>query len=287
MDEINWYRHDIIYRLCMMSLKLRNISAIRIGASKEDVLFSPVNLPIIRIMLGDNITPYIPGSSIKGVFRNVIENILVDSGHRDGKLESEDHVMKISQMISSLYKENRSYSTEEVLKLVSRFGLVSKVFGAPSYSSLIEFSDFYPANNVKIKTGVRDGVAIERRYGSVKHFYKVEYIEPGSVFEGTILIKNPPNYVIGMVFDVIHNYINTGLVRLGGFKSKGFGKVEMEVYSVDIRLLKNAVLSQVDKETLNPLDKFDKEIFFDREDLESFIDSSIEVWRSYVEENRD
>ncbi|MCX8169869.1 MAG: RAMP superfamily CRISPR-associated protein, partial [Candidatus Methanomethyliaceae archaeon] len=57
--------------------------------------------------------------------------------------------------------------------------------------------------------------------------YTTEYIEPGAKFRFSITCRNLPNYALGLLALVIER-INDGYIKIGGFKSRGFGAVKIE-----------------------------------------------------------
>jgi len=80
-----------------------------------------------------------------------------------------------------------------------------------------------------VPVGVRTGIAINRRTGAVHggQLYQVEYVEPGARFRFSIGTTNLPNYALGLLAKVMR-MLNDGWVRIGGFKTRGFGEVRVE-----------------------------------------------------------
>jgi CRISPR/Cas system CSM-associated protein Csm3 (group 7 of RAMP superfamily) len=110
--------------------------------------------------------------------------------------------------------------------------LLCKVFGAPSFTGHVEFNDSYPVNEKGevqvVPVGIRAGIAINRRTGSVHSGpYHVEYVEPGARFRFSIRTTNLPNYALGLLAKILR-MVNEGWVRVGGFKTRGFGELKVE-----------------------------------------------------------
>ncbi|RLI75665.1 CRISPR-associated RAMP protein, partial [Archaeoglobales archaeon] len=96
--------------------------------------------------------------------------------------------------------------------------------------------------------------AIDRRTGAVYRgaLYQVEFVEPGARFRFFIRATNLPNYSIGLLAKILR-MINEGWVRLGGFKTRGFGKVKVENLSLKVR-------GEIDGYNLKAIDEFDEQV---------------------------
>jgi CRISPR-associated protein Csm3 len=55
----------------------------------------------------------------------------------------------------------------------------------------------------------------------------VEYVEPGARFRFSIRTTNLPNYALGLLAKILR-MVNEGWVRVGGFKTRGFGELRVE-----------------------------------------------------------
>jgi CRISPR-associated RAMP protein (TIGR02581 family) len=231
-------------------------SPLRIGVGREPPLGSAVDLAVLRINLNGKLVPYIPGSSLKGVFKSTAiqlvnrkgltvcsglskgtcmdreytesrETTLLDEllGEEDGKKK-----LTLRSQIQNLIKNG------DVRGAIALFHekacLLCKVFGAPSFTGHVEFNDSYPVNEkgeVQVApVGIRAGIAINRRTGSVHSGpYHVEYVEPGARFRFSIRTTNLPNYALGLLAKILR-MVNEGWVRVGGFKTRGFGELRVE-----------------------------------------------------------
>ena len=80
MKSIPWTSSSIILREAIFRGYIENISPLRIGVGKEPPLGSKVDLAVIRIKYGEYDIPYIPGSSLKGLFRNHAGRIVSSFG---------------------------------------------------------------------------------------------------------------------------------------------------------------------------------------------------------------
>jgi len=64
--------------------------------------------------------------------------------------------------------------------------------------------------------------------------YTVEFVEPGARFRFLITSRNLPNYALGLVGTIIR-MINSGEVKIGGFKTRGFGAVKIDKLSLKVK----------------------------------------------------
>jgi CRISPR-associated RAMP protein (TIGR02581 family) len=224
-----WTSGRVLLRETVIEGELVNEGPLRIGVGRETPLGSSVHLALIRIRYQGEAKPYIPGSSLKGVFRTNAGLLL---SIKDPKIKPCDGLARstcvdrddLGVFIEKMLREGRA---EEAMKsFFEKACLLCKVFGAPYYAGRVSFSDTYPIQPYTI--GTRAGISINRRTGAVYTGpYTVEYIEPGAVFSFKMYARNLPNYVLGMLAATIRR-INEGEAKIGGFKSRGFGKVRIE-----------------------------------------------------------
>ncbi|ABL78686.1 type III CRISPR-associated RAMP protein Csx7 [Thermofilum pendens] len=241
MSQVPWSSHRVLLREAVFRGYLVAESPLRVGAGREAPLGSPVDLSVLRVRLGGKSVPYIPGSSLKGVFRSFSQSLAVAKGlsvcsglSGETCMDYEDPSLGGEKLLSYLQGLMREgHSLEAVRLFHEKACLMCKVFGAPSFSGHVEFSDAYPVDEkggvVDVSTGVRTGIAINRRTGAVyeRALYQVEYVEPGARFRFEARTTNLPNYALGLLSAVIR-MMNEGWVRVGGFKTRGFGEVRVE-----------------------------------------------------------
>ncbi len=240
-QSLLWISHSYFLREVEIEAFLVNLAPLRVGAGREPPLESSVDLAVLRIPIGGKSVPYIPGSSLKGVFRSVSTQFSRMKGLQVCNGLPGDTCMDYK--FTDLGDETLLKHVQELLKEGDKVGalkifnekacLMCKIFGAPSFSSHVEFSDAYPVNDkgevVEVPVGVRTGVAINRRTGAAQRgaLYEVEYVEPGARFRFKLKSTNLPNYALGVLAKTLR-MLDEGLVRIGGFKTRGFGLVKIE-----------------------------------------------------------
>lgn len=167
---------------------------------------------------------YLPGSSLKGVFRSFTEKVLrtVDGvricdpfgeGACGRKLSQEENTAKV-------YRESC---------------WACKLYGNTRLRGRLSISDAYPQGEVKTET--RYGVAISRLTNAVAHGpFEMEIVVEGQ-FKGTISLENFEICQLGLLALTL-KAVNDGLVRIGFGKNRGFGEVEFEVLDIAVDLAK-------------------------------------------------
>ncbi|MEM3661056.1 MAG: CRISPR-associated RAMP protein Csx7 [Thermoproteota archaeon] len=271
-----WTSSSILLRETILEGYLTNISPLRIGSGQEPPLGATVDLAVLRIPYEGKLVPYIPGSSLKGIFRSQATAIAKSVGLNVCTGLSKETCMDLKEIRDPDLGEQK---LGDYVALKLRHGdsknamksfwenacLMCKVFGSPGYAGKLHFSDAYPISKdgtlLPVRLGARTGIAIDRRTGAMmKHaLYTVEYVEPGSRFRFNIWCKNLPNYVLGLL-GVILRMSNHGQIRIGGFKTRGFGEVRVEdlkfrnrdTHQIDMRLkiLEDGVDIEVDLQNL-------------------------------------
>jgi CRISPR-associated RAMP protein, SSO1426 family len=216
-------------------------SPLRIGVGRESPLGSAVDLAVLRVNLNGKLVPYIPGSSLKGVFRSTAiqlanrKGLTVCSGLSKGTcMDLRYPEFDGKTLLEKIQEEIRNRNYRRAIELFhEKACLLCKVFGAPSFTGHSEFNDSYPINEKgevqDAPVGVRTGIAINRRTGAVHMgaLYQVEYVEPGARFRFSIRTTNLPNYALGLLAKILR-MVNEGWVRVGGFKTRGFGELRVE-----------------------------------------------------------
>ena len=230
-----------------ISGKILVVSPLHIGAGQQGTTLSTVdNYVITRRMPDGTELPYIPGSSLKGAVRSTVEMILrgmpgarvcdvIAKGraciHQTIKDDSGKEV-KVEEKIKKLLESGDPEKIEEFLR--SHLCEACKIFGNTSYASRAYFMDATPSKDRDGKyivyRGLRTGVAISREKGKVEtgKLFTTEYVEPSSMFDFQILLDGLEDYQVGLILTAL-DWVNQGIVMLGGLKSRGMGRVKFIV----------------------------------------------------------
>lgn len=195
------------------------LTGLHIGGGDDVMKIGGIDNPIIKDANSGN--PYIPGSSLKGKMRSLLEwnNRLVSYG--DGKPFSSENLGKIP--------EPDKKSAENLLKL---FGDSSSknAFGMTRISvsdcKLSEESKSMKLNEAKMEN------VINRKSGMAEHPRQTERVPAGVKFDFDIRVKileeDSEDELVGMVKNGIELLESD---YLGGSGSRGYGRVKFHIAS--------------------------------------------------------
>lgn len=215
-------------RVCLRgSLVTRTGLRIGSGGSGE---FDAVDLPVLR---DAQRYPLIPGSSIKGVLRSTVESIL-----RGASLERSKHLWACNPHSEGRDGKDDGPAScghhsfaERPSADTSGYCAACRLFGSRRVASHVRFTDALIPKNKRggrIPVETRDGVAIDRdlRVVSGPAKYDFEVVSPGTQFDLEVFVENPEGWLMGLLI-VGFDQIADGFSALGGFTSRGLGRVEI------------------------------------------------------------
>lgn len=175
---------------------------------------------------------YIPGSTLKGMFRERFHQIYYDYKGLDSEKLTEtsfdeyrEGLLKDKELKSEkVYDKNL-----EIDKLFGSTTLKGRFFAQDSilHKSKSEFDSI-------LKT--RAITPIDRFTGGAVVPLNFEYTT--EAFEGELIIKNITKEELQALYFVIRDSIN-GEIRLGNSKTRGFGQVELEIKEFNLKLYRN------------------------------------------------
>lgn len=208
--------------------------------------------------------PFVPASSLKGVFRNTAERILrsMASIHSDTLPPLADipfvHTVppqpdreeKRKALLRSLPRNVVSDSElEEWTKLVNgelpptfdpdqvytQLSPASQLFGCTLHAGLVTLTDARPEQPDRVHLAERSHVAIDRFAGGVGQGPYTEKLGPGKTqLKTTLTITNFALWHIGLLA-LVFQEINQGYVNIGAGTRKGQGQVRVDVDLIEFR----------------------------------------------------
>lgn len=205
---------------------------------KENGNLNPtaVDTSYIKTNKDGHLVPYIPGSSLKGVFRSYAESILEASCDIVGKNREYTRDGKRKKCLS---QKDSSYKDKDGKARYTESCMVCKLYGSDVLKSRITFSNAYPIEECKIETAGL--TAIDRVKGGAKSgaLRDIEYVGYG-VFKGKISLKNFEPYQVKLVLDSLMA-LEMGEIHLGSYTSKGFGELNVKSLDLAIRYYGKAI----------------------------------------------
>src|SRR5690606_19231586 len=167
------------------------------------------DLPVLR---GVDETPFIPGSSLRGVLRAYVEQVVrayEPRPHPDQPWRGRGACDPLSQEKSCLPRERVRAWRDELRRDREASGLpervwehscrVCRLFGSPLLASRVRIADLKPLDPLPV-TAIRDGVAINREKETVEHKYDFEVVEPGATFALHVVAENVTETELGLLF---------------------------------------------------------------------------------------
>ena len=208
--------------------KLTNLSPLRIGTGRVSRFDEPTDNPIITI----NGKPYVPGSTMKGALRNLVEMYSKTKGWK----------------VIYPYEFTKTESKSEIYKDC----VPCYLFGSTESASRIFVFDS-PISSEYVRT-YRTMVAINRTFGAQqpKNLYTLDFIEPGASFDFRMRVfnlnlENPTEDMEKKAVEAfrfaLSLLINEGIM-IGNRKSIGLGLVKLENPTVKKFTLKEGGLQE-------------------------------------------
>lgn len=189
---------------------------------------------------------FLPGSSLKGVFRSYSEKIVCSLKSRvvcypfSGSSEEKeaDIEQRRSDYRDSCGERFVRYSQQgdkERDLLEKRTDLVyhdscptCRLYGSTSFIGRMAIGDAYLVSAPRLEQ--RDGVGIDRLTGGASHGakFELEVVSRDVAFETDIYLRNFEIWQLGMLFVVLQD-MEDELIRIGSGRSRGLGKVTAHV----------------------------------------------------------
>ena len=227
------------------------------------------------MVLGPNMTPvrtyrngtmevYLPGSSLKGVFRSHIEKVIrtlkdgvvcnpfvrtdpdsendqlvcpnyadVSCGDKFGVRQEERLEVNRVQWRRHPKKEDLSNEAVYIDSCPA-----CRLFGSTSFIGRVAISDAYLAEDSQQKTEQRDGVGIDRFTGGAAGTakFELEVVSSGVKFETDIYLRNFEVWQLGILMLIVSD-LEDSLIRIGSGRSRGLGNVKATLSEVSVNYL--------------------------------------------------
>jgi CRISPR-associated RAMP protein (TIGR02581 family) len=204
--------------------------------SGQATVSGPDTTPVLTFRNGKQ-EVFIPGSSLKGVFRSHIEKVICslkshvacypftssEDTAADLELRHRDYRDSCSTMFTG--GEHSKDTTEQVYTLSCP---VCRLFGSTGFIGRVAIGDAYVVTE-QVKEQ-RDGVGIDRLTGGASHGakFELEVVSTGVAFETDIHLRNFEVWQLGMLFVVLQD-MEDELIRIGSGRSRGLGKIKAEL----------------------------------------------------------
>lgn len=186
---------------------------------------------------------FIPGSSLKGVFRSHVEKVVgslkphvacypfeINNEKRPADREQRQRDFRDScgGMFTQYAKRHRDYLENITDRVYAASCPVCRLFGSTGFIGRIAIGDAYLVSK-EIKEQ-RDGVGIDRLTGGTSHGakFELEVVSTGVEFETDIHLRNFEIWQLGMLFVVLQD-LEDELIHIGSGRSRGLGKIKATI----------------------------------------------------------
>ena len=255
-------------KLCELEVVL-DIDAegpVLVKSGRESGLFG-VDMCFVRTRRGnhesDEGDPFLPGTSLKGVFRSHAERLVRTLAGRDDAVclpYLQRPERRDEQSLTSCGKRLEKVGQEDKSIAYARSCLACRLFGSLAFGGRIAISDGYLVDReeVPLRLEVRDGVAIDRRTGAVAGGAKFQFeVLTQGRFRTRILLDNYESWQAGVLVAVLEDFV-AGRIPIGMGTSRGLGRVRGTVREVRGRWYGNDPGGWKGIERLLPADDVDR-----------------------------
>ena len=240
--------HKRIVNQAIIKLEVLPAGPLLIKASDQGADPTKPDMEFVETYHAGESSVYLPGSSLKGAIRAHCERIVrtLGSDRRNNNTvwacdPLTDRPLDAPGLSCSkrLDEENKSRKRQRRQELTGSECYATsctacRLFGNTVLASHIRIADAYPVDLESIRREERNGVAIDRIYGSVAAGpFNFEVLTEGK-FTTTITVKNFTTAQLALIALAIRDF-DEQRVGIGFAKSRGLGQVNMKVKHVEIR----------------------------------------------------
>ncbi|MEC4818777.1 MAG: RAMP superfamily CRISPR-associated protein [Scytonema sp. PMC 1069.18] len=221
--------HKRFVNHCTIELSIVPAGPILIKSGKEGADPTKPDMEFVETYHSGGRSIYLPGSSLKGAIRAHAERIVRTVGK--SKRPSNPSEVWANDPLNDDYQYLNNQSAPNIYRLSS---FTDQMFGNTSIASRVRIEDAYPNKSIPLKVEERNGVAIDRVFGSVAVGpFNYQVCTEGE-FNTKIHLKNFSIAQLGLIGLVLRD-LNDGWFGLGFAKSRGMGLVEVKLKSAVVQ----------------------------------------------------
>jgi CRISPR-associated RAMP protein (TIGR02581 family) len=218
--------HKRLVNHCTIALTITPDGPILIKSGKEGADPTKPDMEFVETYHQGGKSIYLPGSSLKGAIRAHAERIVRTVGSdrpSNSKPWAND---PLNDDYNYLKDENDKQKKLPSYLLYKESSFTDQLFGNTSVASRLRIEDAYPADPKQVKLEERNGVAIDRVFGSVAVGPFNYQVCTAGEFKTKIHLKNFTLAQLGLIGLVLRD-LNEGWFGLGFAKSRGLGTVKV------------------------------------------------------------
>jgi len=226
--------HKTRYNLLHLDLSLSPVGPLLIKSGGFSTNPALPDMQFVRTSKGGvDDTLYIPGSSIKGVFRSFVEKALRTINDTNSwKRACSTFDNNCAQIITEIAKaESKGIGELKSWDVYRDSCGACRLFGNTLLKGRLAFTDLISSGGTKTET--RYGVAISRLSHAVAQGpFEMEVVVSGT-FEGQVILENYEIWQLGLLTSAI-SAMNQGFLKVGFGKNRGLGQVYVTVKNATV-----------------------------------------------------
>jgi CRISPR-associated RAMP protein (TIGR02581 family) len=202
---------------------------------RPETSVSAVDLPFQRDPIN---RPFIPGSSLRGVFRSHLHRLLASIEAAD---EAEAKKILGGEKVAADDEIERSFagaSENEKGELFTELGIIDKLFGFPGFASPLRFTDAHPVKDVKPYRRTHVALDIGTDRAKKGALLDLEAMPVGSEFTFKMIFDELSDERMRVANRIFYSFLkslaeNGVEMFLGGWKSRGYGLCEVKAIKLE------------------------------------------------------
>lgn len=218
--------HKRFVNQCTIALTLVPCGPILIKSGREGADPTKPVMEFVETYHAGGRSIYLPGSGLKGAIRAHAERIVRTVGSERYNSQKPNYPWA-NDPLNDKYDYLKDKSARDIYKFSS---FTDQMFGNTSIASRIRIEDAYPIDAKQLKIEERNGVAIDRVFGSVAVGPFNYQVCTAGEFRTKIHLKNFSLAQLGLIGLVLRD-LDDGWFGLGFAKSRGLGMVEVKFNS--------------------------------------------------------
>jgi CRISPR/Cas system CSM-associated protein Csm3 (group 7 of RAMP superfamily) len=216
--------HKRLVNHCTIELSLIPDGPILVKSGKEGADPTKPDMEFVETYHAGGRTIYLPGSGLKGAIRAHSERIVRTVGRDHWDASKIDDGLWANDPLHDDYKYLEKQPSPEIHR---RSSFTDRLFGNTSIASRLRIEDAYPVETAELKLQERNGVAIDRVFGSVAVGPFNYQVCTAGEFATKIHLKNFTLGQLGLLGLVLRD-LNDGWFGIGFAKSRGLGTMTVQ-----------------------------------------------------------
>ncbi|KAF3889084.1 MULTISPECIES: RAMP superfamily CRISPR-associated protein [Nostocales] len=234
--------HKQLVNQCILNITIIPTSPILIKSGLESADPTKPNMNFVETYHQGSPTIYLPGSSLKGAIRAHAERIVRTLGHPDYDKPINSSLIWANNPLDDEYDylyenpQDKEYLKKKLpaQSIYKESSFTDQIFGNKFIASRLRIEDAYPNKSQPLRIEQRNGVAIDRVFGSVAHGPFDYQVCTSGAFKTKIHLKNFSLAQLGLIALVLRD-LNEGWFGIGYGKTRGLGMVMVEYDSAVVQ----------------------------------------------------